>query len=102
MVEPAVHDSGRRGAIIRSKRGSSSLEDVTHLQPGAAHAPARQELGTSLTYPDGRDEMLLAVPKYDFNWQTDYMFAQPLRVPKGSMLKSVAHYDNSEGQQVQP
>src|SRR4029079_10206567 len=24
------------------------------------------------TYPDGRSEMIINVPKYDFNWQTDY------------------------------
>ena len=23
----------------------------------------------TLTYPDGRQEVLLSVPKYDFNWQ---------------------------------
>ena len=33
------------------------------------------------TYPDGRSEILLAVPKYDFNWQTDYVFAQPKKLP---------------------
>ena len=35
------------------------------------------------------------MPKYDFNWQTEYMFAEPLKLPKGSKLHAVAHYDNS-------
>ena len=30
-------------------------------------------------YPDGRSEIVLAVPNYDFNWQTDYIFKQPLQ-----------------------
>ena len=48
-----------------------------------------------LIYPDGRSEVVLAVPKYDFNWQTYYVFTTPLAVPKGSRLEATAHYDNS-------
>ncbi len=48
-----------------------------------------------LVYPDGRSEVVLSVPKYDFNWQTFYEFAKPLAVPKGSRLEATAHYDNS-------
>ena len=46
-------------------------------------------------YPDGRSEVILSVPKYDFNWQTYYLFAKPLAVPKGTRLEATAHYDNS-------
>jgi mono/diheme cytochrome c family protein len=49
----------------------------------------------NLTYPDGRTEKILDVPAYDFNWQTYYMFAKPLAVPKGSKIVSSAWYDNS-------
>jgi hypothetical protein len=56
----------------------------------------------TLTFPDGRQEILLAVPKYDFNWQTEYKFAEPLRIPKGSTLRSVAHYDNSKANKANP
>jgi len=48
-----------------------------------------------LIYPDGRSEVVLEVPHYDFNWQTWYTFANPLAVPKGSRLEATAHYDNS-------
>lgn len=48
-----------------------------------------------LIYPDGRSEVVLQVPHYDFNWQTWYTFAKPLAVPKGSRLEATAHYDNS-------
>ena len=48
-----------------------------------------------LVHPDGRSEVVLSVPKYDFNWQTYYVFAKPLAVPKGSRLEATAHYDNS-------
>lgn len=48
-----------------------------------------------LVYPDGRKEVVLSVPKYDFNWQTYYIYAKPLAVPKGARLEATAHYDNS-------
>jgi hypothetical protein len=48
-----------------------------------------------MVYPDGRSEVVLSVPKYDFNWQTYYVFAQPLAAPKGSRLEAAAYYDNS-------
>jgi hypothetical protein len=47
------------------------------------------------TYPDGRTETLLSVPDYDFNWQSVYRFAEPLRMPKGTKLTWSAQWDNS-------
>jgi hypothetical protein len=47
------------------------------------------------TYPDGKTETLLSVPDYDFNWQSAYRFAEPLRVPKGTKLTWIGHWDNS-------
>ena len=54
------------------------------------------------TYPDGRTEPILSVPKYDFNWQTDYVFAEPLKLPKGTTIRAVAHYDNSTANRANP
>ncbi len=48
-----------------------------------------------ITYPDGRTEPLLSVPNYDFNWQTYYIFQEPVRVPKGTRIAASAWYDNS-------
>jgi hypothetical protein len=48
-----------------------------------------------LTYPDGREQLVLDVPKYDFNWQLYYELAAPLKIPAGSKLTAIAHYDNS-------
>jgi hypothetical protein len=53
-------------------------------------------------YPDGRTEMILNVPKYDFNWQTDYVFKSPLVLPKGTKLKTSAWYDNSVANKSNP
>jgi len=55
-----------------------------------------------LVYPDGRTQVILSVPTYDFNWQTLYEFATPLAVPKGTRLETVAHYDNSPNNKSNP
>jgi len=46
-------------------------------------------------YPDGSEEMLLSVPNYDFNWQTDYTFAEPKVMPAGTTIVHSTTYDNS-------
>ena len=48
-----------------------------------------------VTWPDGRDETILSVPKYDFNWQIYYDLESPLKIPAGSRLTAIGHYDNS-------
>jgi hypothetical protein len=55
-----------------------------------------------LALPDGTMKPLLSVPKYDFNWQTYYMFKEPLEVPKGARILSSAWYDNSAANRSNP
>ncbi|HLK48538.1 MAG TPA: hypothetical protein VKT49_10405 [Bryobacteraceae bacterium] len=55
-----------------------------------------------LIYPDGQSQVVLSVPKYDFNWQTYYVFTTPLAAPKGSRLEATAHYDNSVNNKWNP
>jgi hypothetical protein len=49
-----------------------------------------------VTFPDGRDQDLIIIPDWDFSWQNTYYFEQPLTLPQGSVLKLIAHFDNSE------
>jgi thiol-disulfide isomerase/thioredoxin len=53
-------------------------------------------------YPDGKKETLLSVPRWDFNWQNVYRFEEPVKVPKGTRLHSVAHWDNSTNNLLNP
>jgi hypothetical protein len=55
-----------------------------------------------LTYPDGRTENLLTVPKYDFNWQLSYILAEPRKIPAGSKIEATAWYDNSANNKYNP
>jgi hypothetical protein len=56
----------------------------------------------TLALPDGTMKPLLSVPKYDFNWQTYYMFKEPLDIPKGARILSSAWYDNSAANKSNP
>jgi peroxiredoxin len=47
-------------------------------------------------YPDGKKKELLALPRYDFNWQRFYTFATPATIPAGSRLIAHWTYDNSK------
>jgi peroxiredoxin len=47
-------------------------------------------------YPDGKQEVLLDVPRYDFNWQSTYILSEPKLLPKGTKVHCVAHYNNSK------
>ncbi len=55
-----------------------------------------------LTYPDGKTETILNMPRYDFNWQTSYVFTEPLKLPKGTKLHCTAHFDNSADNPANP
>jgi hypothetical protein len=61
-----------------------------------------KDMTYTATYPDGRKEIVLRVPKYDFNWQGDYWLKEPLSLPKGSTLRVTAHFDNSTANKANP
>ncbi len=46
-------------------------------------------------YPDGKEEILLNMPHYDFNWQREYVFKELIDLPAGTMLVADYWYDNS-------
>ncbi len=53
-------------------------------------------------FPDGTREVLLDVPRYDFNWQTRYLLEEPREMPKGTRLFCTAKFDNSEDNLANP
>lgn len=53
-------------------------------------------------YPDGRQTVLLDIPRYDFNWQLSYRLAEPVELPAGTILNLTAWYDNSRNNPANP
>ncbi len=61
-----------------------------------------KDMRMTAAYPDGREEVLLNVPGYDFNWQLFYYPEQAIELPAGSRIDILAHYDNSSGNPYNP
>ena len=46
-------------------------------------------------YPDGTEELLLDVPRYDQSWQVTYKYKEPKFLPKGTRIESEFWYDST-------
>lgn len=53
-------------------------------------------------YPDGRRDMLLSVPRYQFDWQVYYYPEKPIHLPAGTRIECLAHMDNSDKNLLNP
>jgi len=59
-----------------------------------------KDMTYTLEYADGKKEVILNVPHYDFNWQLGYDTS--IKVPKGTKLHVDAHFDNSPNNKFNP
>ena len=83
--------------------GIGAFQNDAVIQSLFVHAHVRgKDFTWVLTYPDGREDVLLRVPNYDFDWQFEYELAEPIQVPAGSTVKSIARYDNSRANRRNP
>jgi hypothetical protein len=80
----------------------TSPQDI-HLTAILPHMHLRgAEMEVKAVYPDGREEVLLNVPKYDFSWQTNYSLKQPRAIPKGTLFVVTGYFDNSSKNRYNP
>lgn len=69
--------------------------DVELLSAGGhAHYIARSMRSTAVL-PSGEEKPLFFIDDWDFNWQGRYTYAKPVRLPKGTVIRSELTYDNS-------
>ena len=91
------------GAPAHEVRGSRVLQADTIITAFTPHMHVRgKDMTYTAKYPDGRTEVLLSVPKYDFNWQITYQLKEAKRMPKGTEIEVVAHFDNSPQNKFNP
>ena len=97
-----LHIPGRRRRSSRRRRDDAQPRPAA-LQHDAAHARARQEvvLRGDLSRM-AASETLLSVPNYDFEWQHEYQFYEPKRLPAGTKVHAIAWYDNSKANKSNP
>jgi hypothetical protein len=82
---------------------SVKLTDDTTLLAFFPHMHLRgKAFRYDATLPDGSTRSLLEIPRYDFNWQLSYRFAEPVILPAGTQLTATAWYDNSQNNPANP
>jgi hypothetical protein len=83
--------------------GITAFRDDVTLYLAWPHMHLRgKDMTFVVTYPDGREEIVLNVPKYDFNWQLQYEYAKPIKIPAGGTIKTIGHYDNTRSNRYNP
>ncbi|HXG65627.1 MAG TPA: cytochrome c [Blastocatellia bacterium] len=91
------------GASNHEVKASYEFEQDSRIVSLSPHMHLRgKDITYRAIYPDGRSEIILAIPKYDFNWQVYYYPEKPLAMPKGTRLEVVAHFDNSTKNPLNP
>lgn len=89
-IDIAPHTPHTRTEWLPYFKQSTLLIDVRpHMHLRGA------DVQLTAVYPDGKEELLVVVPAYDFNWQRRYLFKEPIRLPAGTTLKFVGHWDNT-------
>jgi peroxiredoxin/mono/diheme cytochrome c family protein len=101
--EIAVQHSGTHDFLIPANaahhpvESSYTFEQDSVLMSVSPHMHLRgKDFVYKLAYADGKEETILDVPQYDFGWQTTYILAEPKRIPKGTRMECLAHFDNSK------
>ncbi len=61
-----------------------------------------KSMRTEAIYPDGRREVIMDVPHYDFRWQETYFLKKQFVMPKGTKLVTTAYFDNSANNPQNP
>ncbi len=91
------------GAPHHEVKASTAFQQDTHLIAMMPHMHVRgKDFTYTVVYPDGRSEIILHVPNYNFDWQLTYELKRPLLLPKGTRLECVAHFDNSTRNKFNP
>jgi len=71
-----------------------------------AIAPHMHLLGRKVSvvarFPDGSSRELIRIDDWDFHWQANYVFKEPIILPAGTIVESTAIYDNSTGNPKNP
>jgi len=70
-------------------------EDTTLISAwGHAHQICTS-MDAKATLPDGSKVPLIRIAEWDFNWQGQYLYKEPVRLPKGTRIDVRITYDNS-------
>lgn len=77
-------------------------KDVTAVAYTAHMHFRGKSMKTVAIFPDGHQQLLFDVPKYDFRWQETYFLKHQFLLPKGTKLFTTAYFDNSVNNPLNP
>ena len=82
---------------------SATMGKTVKLVAIRAHMHLRgKSMELRAVYPNGESEILLSVPKYDFNWQPYYYLETPKILPRGTRIEATSYFDNSPNNRFNP
>lgn len=82
---------------------SLTMKQTVRLAGMRAHMHLRgKSFQFRAVYPTGETEILLDIPKYDFNWQPYYYLETPKVLPAGTRVECTAYFDNSANNPFNP
>lgn len=67
--------------------------ELLSIYPHAHYLGSR--LRALAVLPDGEELTLIDIPEWDFNWQDDYRYSEPVSLPAGTTIVKEFAYDNS-------
>ncbi len=110
--------------VVRNATSGRAINVMFQIPPGAGHHEVRashvfrrevellkliphlhvrgQSFRYEAVYPGGNRELLLEIPRWDFNWQLEYAFREPKHFPAGTELVATATFDNSPENPLNP
>ncbi|HET6422205.1 MAG TPA: alkyl hydroperoxide reductase, partial [Planctomycetaceae bacterium] len=94
-IPPNTDDFPVHGAVGWFPKQADLLAIVPHMHVRGKGFEARSRRGDDT-------KILLDVPRYDFNWQHVYEFAEPLKLADIDKLEFTARYDNSTQNPANP
>jgi mono/diheme cytochrome c family protein/thiol-disulfide isomerase/thioredoxin len=80
---------------VRTAKVGPLPADVTLLGITPHMHLVGKQMKVIATKPDGQVIPLINVTDWDFRWQDQYRYAEPVKLPKGTVLSMEAVYDNS-------
>jgi peroxiredoxin len=113
-----------QGHVIAGGKGSGPFRTFFSIEPGDANFRLQgdmwatkdftllsvmphmhmvgKEIAVTLTPPDGKEQTVLAIKQWDYNWQESYFLKEPMAVKAGTRFHVEAGYDNSEANPHNP
>jgi hypothetical protein len=91
------------GDPLYVKTAEVVLEHDVLIESYGLHMHLRGKSSTAtLIYPDGRQEVIFHVPRFDLNWQRTYELVEPIFAPAGSRILHRTVWDNSDANPNNP